>query len=477
MAKKVKFPLKMKDGSLVRTMEELRENFDIDSLLEQFESGKLLTWLEDRYYDVEAEKVRKLDRNSKNFARSLCECLGIEAQEEALSDVDMDFLKRRVEKQDFLKSITSDEMILNKVDDIAITQEDLIDLIDMGKDTIYLCKGDFTVPVSVPNMTYIGIYEPCVVVRATDNVNFKKQNIVFKDVPFIWDISSVSIRDRSYQAERMFMEGRYEEAKKICLDLVEEDNPRSIMLLYRIYASFLCNAPESIKCKEKGAKLNDAYSLIDNEKWEFIERYKKALRKNAVSGTSFDKYYYSFALYKWGAYNNGNYDGEMMAFLLEAAKQGNPVANSGIGYRYKSGQGVGQDYQKTIEWNLKAIKNENADSMESLANCYENGYGVPQDYVKALEWRKKAAEKGYNISVSNIGWHYRYGKGVNQDYLEAMKWYLQAAEQGSAYSQRNLGDLYYNGYGVSRDLQKAKEWYQKAADNGDSEAKEALKKF
>ena len=41
MAKKIKFPLEMKDGVMVRTIEELRENFDVEKLVEHYESGKL----------------------------------------------------------------------------------------------------------------------------------------------------------------------------------------------------------------------------------------------------------------------------------------------------------------------------------------------------------------------------------------------------------------------------------------------------
>ncbi len=36
MAKIIRFPLKMKNGIEVRTIEELRENFDMDAVLENY---------------------------------------------------------------------------------------------------------------------------------------------------------------------------------------------------------------------------------------------------------------------------------------------------------------------------------------------------------------------------------------------------------------------------------------------------------
>ncbi len=47
MARKIRFPLRMKNGAEVRTLEELRENFDLESVLGYYTDGKLQTWLAD----------------------------------------------------------------------------------------------------------------------------------------------------------------------------------------------------------------------------------------------------------------------------------------------------------------------------------------------------------------------------------------------------------------------------------------------
>ncbi len=446
MAKKIKFPIEMKDGVMVRTIEELRENFDVEKLVEHYESGKLESWLQDRYYDVELQKISELNREGKKFVPLLCDCFGITVQEEEVSEIDAEFLKRRVEKLNHLKSLTEDKMLLSRVDDIAITQEDLMDLLDSGKSEIYLCEGDFTVPVSVPNKTYTGIFNPTAVIRAVDNVNFKKQNITFNDMVFIWDVSGLTPKDRSYRAERLFMEKQYEKAADICRELVKEDNPRALMLLDRMNGSYIIwNAKEAMECQDRGVQINSIHSLLDNDERQFIERYRELLKRAAETGTSFDEFYYGLSLYTLGCDNGGNYSDEMITFYQKAAQQGNPSACSGLGSRYESGQGVPQDYQKAIEWYQKAADKGHRDAMQRIAWCYHS-----------------------------IGRHYRYGNGVVQDYVEAMKWYQRAAEMGISCSQKEIGDLYYYGYGVSQDYEKALEWYQKATDNGDLEAMESL---
>ena len=39
MARKIKFPLKMADGAEVRTLDELKEHFDVESVVGYFSDG------------------------------------------------------------------------------------------------------------------------------------------------------------------------------------------------------------------------------------------------------------------------------------------------------------------------------------------------------------------------------------------------------------------------------------------------------
>lgn len=56
MKKKVKFPLKMRNGSLVKELDELQANFDLQTVIEYFGNGQLKLWLENNYNDDVLEK-------------------------------------------------------------------------------------------------------------------------------------------------------------------------------------------------------------------------------------------------------------------------------------------------------------------------------------------------------------------------------------------------------------------------------------
>ena len=115
MAKKIRFPLKMKDGTDVRTLDELREHFDLESVLGYFADGKLKTWLADRYYDEMAQKVVALSADAPDLNAQLCGIIGVDysAQED---DTDIEALQRRQEKLRILREVTEEaETILKGV--------------------------------------------------------------------------------------------------------------------------------------------------------------------------------------------------------------------------------------------------------------------------------------------------------------------------------------------------------------------------
>ena len=58
-------------------MEELKDNFDTASVVGYFMEGKLETWLNDRYYEEEAEQVAALSKDDPALARKLCAVFGI----------------------------------------------------------------------------------------------------------------------------------------------------------------------------------------------------------------------------------------------------------------------------------------------------------------------------------------------------------------------------------------------------------------
>ena len=148
-----------------------------------------------------------------------------------------------------------------------------------------------------------------------------------------------------------------------------------------------------------------------------------------------------------------------------------------IGYSYDVGEGVEQDYEKAMEWYLKAAELGSSSAMKNIGLYYDDGKGVSQDYGKAMEWYLKAAELGNAGAMNNIGVLYEKGLGVEKDYSKAMEWYLKAAEKGDKYAMENIGYDYKNGRGVEQDYSKAMEWFKKAAENGKESAQEEYDKL
>ena len=159
MAKKIRFPLVMADGVQVRNLEDLREHFDLTTVLEYYKNGKLLTWLQDRYFDDEAAAVQALDEAAPDLQPKLCEIFGAAYTGEA---VDLEEISRRQERLERLRTFTDEAEFIDHIDQVAFDQEELADLLDEGETTIYLCGEKFTVPASRKGMTYIGVNSPSV---------------------------------------------------------------------------------------------------------------------------------------------------------------------------------------------------------------------------------------------------------------------------------------------------------------------------
>jgi len=101
-----------------------------------------------------------------------------------------------------------------------------------------------------------------------------------------------------------------------------------------------------------------------------------------------------------------------------------------------------------VAWYRKAAEQGDADAQNNLGFMYKNGYGVAQEYAQAVAGYRKAAEQGHAGAQINLRVKYDNGQGVAQDYRQAVAWYRKAAEQGHADAQNNLGVMYRNAQGV-----------------------------
>ena len=177
MAKKVNFPLDMGNDIKARSIEELKANYNAEKVTEYFLNGKLLTWLEDRYYDEEAEQIRELSEQSHNNpAAKLAKIFGVEINE----SVDVETLEIRRKKLEKLREITSEDEILDNVDRVAFSQEELGDLLDDEVEVIYLCGESFRIPLSVKNVRYVGVNNPAVTISGKGGIDLEANEITIE---------------------------------------------------------------------------------------------------------------------------------------------------------------------------------------------------------------------------------------------------------------------------------------------------------
>lgn len=147
----VKFPLEMKDGVQVRNIAELKENFDVEKVVGYFLDGKLKKWLDARWYEDESEAISNLNQSDPLLARHLCEIFGVAYVENKINIEEIDAKNARISK---LKQFTDDLEILTNIDCVAFNQEELAELYEQGKETIYLCEGKFKIPQSKMKLKY-----------------------------------------------------------------------------------------------------------------------------------------------------------------------------------------------------------------------------------------------------------------------------------------------------------------------------------
>lgn len=142
-----------------------------------------------------------------------------------------------------------------------------------------------------------------------------------------------------------------------------------------------------------------------------------------------------------------------------------------IGWMYKNGHGVEQDYAVAMEWYKKAADLGNANAMNNIGWAYCHGIGAEQDYAAALAWYEKAVDLGNVSAMNNMGYMYQYGEGVESNYAVALAWYEKAAALGNTNAMHNAGCMYFYGDGVERDYAAALAWFEKAAELGNESAR------
>lgn len=474
--KKIKLPLEMANGVLVRTLDELKENWDLEKVLNYYLNGKLLTWLNDRYYTELAEEVSALNGINDNgeLQKKLCSIFGIEAEADL---VDMEAVAERNRRLEILRQYTADDVVLKNVDKVAFNQEELADLLDEGEAVIYLCDNKFSVPLSVTGKKYIGLGDVEIQVNSKDFVDFAKSGIELVNVHFNKEYeelvnSNVVLYKKGEELEAA---EKYTEALEMYKKAGAMGNSKGLFRVGKFYSEgrtgIEVNYELARQYYEQAVNLNNAKAMnnlatmyengegVAKDIHKAIELYKKAVDLgNAIAMNNLA------GKYRYGNGVEKNYT-KSVELYKKAALLKNDWAMDNLGDMYRLGNGVEQNYTEAMKWYKEAANLGNGDAMGHIGNLYYSGLGVGQDYNLAFKWFEKSANLNRTLGLSNIGHMYHYGYGVKQDYAEALKWYKKAADLGDTWSMNRIGNLYYNGEGVEENYEEALKWYKKAENN------------
>ncbi len=299
MAKKVRFPLEMDNGTEVRSLAELRENFSLSRVIGYVKDGKLITWLRDRYENDLADSISSIDLSTEDAAKKICKALDVEFEGD--SEEEIEKARERERKLEILKGYPECSEYSKKVDLIAFDQDDLYDLLDEGVEEIYLCGSYFSVPTARENVRYIGIINDVVVVIDSKKVvNFDKKSISFKNCRFDEKYSSLLVSSENEKPDEKIEAKSTQRTPPIKVDSDEVNEVTNDLMemlndyaeneyeneddeLYSYDDSIECDADDyndsgfSTKAKAKAAckealnsAISDVKSMYDSSKKELI---------------------------------------------------------------------------------------------------------------------------------------------------------------------------------------------------------------
>ena len=353
----IKIPLKMSDGTAVKTIEELREHFNLADVLGYYESERLIRWLSDGYYDEEAEKVKALDPSSEDLGKELCNILGVDYQEQ--DKVDLKDIANKNERLEHLKQYTDDDRILAFVDNVAFTQEELDGLVKkadtLEKDNddntvIYLCGEHFTIPALTGGIIYKGVNNPTVTFDGEFVVaGIDLQDLEFDIVSYVENINDTAI------LQTLDLEGAFTDAM------------RSYYKFLGAFESLILGMKLLRIAAEKGSDVAQFILGKGYEDGEFLGE-----------GRDYDEYKEA--------------EKEAVKWYQKAAEQGFAEAQYSLGEMYSSG--VMRDDKEAVKWYEKAAEQGYMDAQKKLAYCYEKGIGVPENDKEAAKWYLKVVEQG-----------------------------------------------------------------------------------
>lgn len=214
------FPLIMKNGKEIRNLKELRENADINRIVEYFINGTLQEWLGE-LYTVEGDSIRQkldeIEEKDNELVTKLMDALKI-GNLKKTPQVDIDEIEL---KNKLVEKIENPEKIIHETAD---SQERLEKLLRSGAKTIYLYANTFSISKSVHHIEFKGIDHPRVIILERNKELFLKQGNSF-------DQEIEAGNEKSRKLLKALQYKKIEETERISDSIsVDTDNSLNAML-------------------------------------------------------------------------------------------------------------------------------------------------------------------------------------------------------------------------------------------------------
>lgn len=469
MARKVKFPLELKDGYLARSnIEEVREHFDLEKVIAQFHNGRLKIWLDDHYLPEMAAQVAALDSDAPDLAAQLCIILGVEGV--ATENVDSSLIQKREEKRQRLSQYTTNPILCDMAEFAAFEQSDLERLVKEGAQEIILCNANFRIPLNVKNKTYLGVGNAVAVIDSKTAVDFEALGIRFVDLPFDEKYrEAVADEPRRYfeQGQQYEEKGKDKKAVECYQKAIDLGYDDAIFALAELYEK-QGEEENMIRLLVKAGNQGNIEAMHRLEThFEEVEDYRSAIRwteKQALLGDA-DAMWWMGVRYREGEVVEKDLK-KAFDWFLKSAHAGHDGAMWWLGDCYRDGQGTEEDISEAIKWYEKSAELNNQYAMCKLGVLYDIGKGVLENQVLAAQWYRKSAEAGNPEAMCYLAMDYEYGVGVEQDDEKARIWYQKAADKGYADAECRMGEYCYD----AGDYAKARYWYRRAVEQGNGKA-------
>ncbi len=382
---KIRFPLEMANGVQVRTIEELKENFDVKKLVGYFLEGKLQTWLKDRYYDEEAERIAVLKTDDIELAKKICEIFGVEYTE--TEEVNVDKIVSDNEKIAKIKQFTDDEEIISNYSNVAFSQEELADLYDSGVETIYLCEGDFKIPKSKQELKYVifggaktNFVEKKVEEHILDEYSYEiKTNYIFDEKLSRAEISSEG-KPYNLKVKGLYKINKRTREEKLVTE--ERDNVHKFIVATNETVIFTIED----KCDIYMLKTSGDIETICNDRYMKDIEFVYADDEKVLWKAERDAYHYYYIAYYGEKYNvllnSWDYGNSIIEIIKVYGEWvwvmvGETLYTINLKKRVKR-----QNYG--ISWTIRAIVGENNDETEYFRNRFIENVSAIYSYGKEI---------------------------------------------------------------------------------------------